>query len=170
MDASQVTASQLICRFAASLGNDQAVSGFVYHTVSVAIHAWLSHPCDFRAAIQAAVACGGDTDTVAAIVGGIVGAGVGKSGTHLVAKNSILDGAIRCSRRRAFGRKANTGARPVSADCACAQYAIPGACARAYRASYVAALRNRRSASSTRSTHLCHFRTLPCSPCVWAPR
>lgn len=66
--------------FAASLGHNQAVSGYVYDTVPVAIHAWLRHPHDFETAIQAAVQCGGDTDTVAAIVGGIVGAGVTKRG------------------------------------------------------------------------------------------
>lgn len=66
--------------FAASLGNNQAVSGYVYDTVPVAIHAWLRHPHDFEAAIQAAVQCGGDTDTVAAIVGGILGAGVTQRG------------------------------------------------------------------------------------------
>jgi ADP-ribosyl-[dinitrogen reductase] hydrolase len=50
------------------------------HTVPVAVHAWLAHPEDFRAAVLAAVRCGGDTDTLAAIVGGIVGARVGRAG------------------------------------------------------------------------------------------
>ncbi len=66
--------------FAASLGLAKGVSGYVYHTVPVAIHAWLSHQADFRSAVMAVVQCGGDTDTTAAIVGGIVGAGVGKRG------------------------------------------------------------------------------------------
>lgn len=66
--------------FAASLGLAQGVSGYVYDSVPVAVHAWLSHPHDFRAAIVAAIECGGDTDSIAAMVGGIVGAGVGKAG------------------------------------------------------------------------------------------
>lgn len=66
--------------FALSLGFNKGVSGYVYHTVPIAIHAWLSHPHDFRQAIEAAIRCGGDTDTVAAIVGGIVGAGTGRDG------------------------------------------------------------------------------------------
>lgn len=66
--------------FAASLGQAHAVSGYVYDTVPVAIHAWLRHPRELQAAVQAVVQCGGDTDTVAAIVGGLVGAGVGERG------------------------------------------------------------------------------------------
>jgi ADP-ribosyl-[dinitrogen reductase] hydrolase len=52
----------------------------VYHSVPVAIHAWLSHPQEYRQAIVATVQCGGDTDSVAAMVGGIVGAAVGQEG------------------------------------------------------------------------------------------
>jgi ADP-ribosylglycohydrolase len=66
--------------FADSLGLQRGVSGYMYHTVPVAIHAWLSHPDDFRAAVLAAIRCGGDTDTLAAIVGGIVGARIGRAG------------------------------------------------------------------------------------------
>lgn len=67
-------------QFAAKLGLSQGVSGYVYHSVPIAIHAWLSHPDDFRTAITTTIECGGDTDSVAAMVGGIVGAGVGKAG------------------------------------------------------------------------------------------
>ena len=41
-------------------------------TVPLALWISLSHPDDFRAAVETAVAAGGDTDTMAAIVGGIV--------------------------------------------------------------------------------------------------
>ena len=66
--------------FAESLGLGRGVTGYVYHTVPVALHAWFRHPTDFRAAVSGVIRCGGDTDTTAAIVGGIVGAGVGKTG------------------------------------------------------------------------------------------
>ena len=45
-----------------------------------ALYAWLAHPGDYRAAVIAAIRCGGDTDTVAAIVGAIAGSGAGKEG------------------------------------------------------------------------------------------
>jgi ADP-ribosyl-[dinitrogen reductase] hydrolase len=66
--------------YANSLGLAQGVTGYTYHTVPVAIHCWLSFPNDFRNAVIAAIECGGDADTTAAIVGGIVGAKVGKEG------------------------------------------------------------------------------------------
>jgi ADP-ribosylglycohydrolase len=56
------------------------VKGFVVETVAFALAAWKRHPRDYRAAVLEAVRAGGDTDTVAAIVGGIVGAAVGKEG------------------------------------------------------------------------------------------
>jgi ADP-ribosylglycohydrolase len=64
--------------FAASIGLETGVSGYVYHTVPIAIHAWLTNQRDFRAAIVSVIQCGGDTDSTAAIVGGIVGAAVGE--------------------------------------------------------------------------------------------
>ncbi len=66
--------------FANSLGLDMGVTGYTYHTVPVAIHAWLSNPKDLRKAVTSIIECGGDADTTAAIVGGIVGAGVGQAG------------------------------------------------------------------------------------------
>jgi len=66
--------------FASSLGLGKGVTGYSFHTVPVALHAWLSHPGDYRGAVLAAIECGGDTDTVAAITGAIAGAGVGKDG------------------------------------------------------------------------------------------
>lgn len=67
-------------QFATSLGCEKAVSGYAFHTVPVVMHAWLVHPRDFGRAVLAVVGCGGDTDTGAAIVGGIVGAAVGIEG------------------------------------------------------------------------------------------
>jgi hypothetical protein len=56
------------------------VTGFVNHTVPVVLHAWFRHPEDYRRGVLAVVRCGGDTDTTAALVGGIIGARVGKAG------------------------------------------------------------------------------------------
>lgn len=67
-------------RFAARHGMERGVSGFIVHTVPIALHASLSFPRDLRGAVQACIRCGGDTDTTAAIAGGIVGAAVGPAG------------------------------------------------------------------------------------------
>jgi ADP-ribosylglycohydrolase len=64
--------------FADSLGLKNGVSGYMYHTVPVVIHAWLSHSDDYRSAVASVIRCGGDADSTAAIVGGIVGCRVGK--------------------------------------------------------------------------------------------
>lgn len=66
--------------FADSLGLGKGISGYVYHTVPVVLHACFVHPRDLRSAVSTVIACGGDADTTAAIVGGIVGAAVGKQG------------------------------------------------------------------------------------------
>lgn len=66
--------------FAASLGLQRGVSGYAYHTVPVALFSALRHGDDFRQALQSALDCGGDTDTVGAIVGAIAGARLGRQG------------------------------------------------------------------------------------------
>jgi ADP-ribosyl-[dinitrogen reductase] hydrolase len=66
--------------FAESIGLKNRVSGYVYHTVPVVVQSWLRYPRNFRSAVTGLIACGGDTDTLAAIGGGIVGAAVGKEG------------------------------------------------------------------------------------------
>lgn len=75
-----LAAGQSTEAFAEQLGCRQRVSGYVYRTVPVVLHAWLSHPRDYRRAVTTVIQCGGDTDTTAAIVGGIVGSGVGQAG------------------------------------------------------------------------------------------
>lgn len=74
--------------FAAAQGWTRGVSGYVYQTVPAAIHAclrWTADPTlepktQFKAAIQGLIACGGDTDSTAAIAGGILGAQLGRQG------------------------------------------------------------------------------------------
>ncbi|MGK7876316.1 MAG: ADP-ribosylglycohydrolase family protein [Xenococcaceae cyanobacterium] len=66
--------------FAASLGLETGISGYVYHTVPVVIQVWLRHQRDYHRAIAEIIQLGGDTDTTAAILGGIIGAAVGKTG------------------------------------------------------------------------------------------
>jgi len=61
--------------YAAELGLQKGVSGYAYHTVPVALHTCFKTPHDLMAAVTEVIACGGDTDTAGAIVGGILGAG-----------------------------------------------------------------------------------------------
>jgi ADP-ribosylglycohydrolase len=66
--------------FAASIGCANGVSGYIYHTVPVALHVWLRRQSDYREALIESVRLGGDTDTVGAVVGALVGARVGREG------------------------------------------------------------------------------------------
>src|SRR5262249_53037306 len=78
--ANSVEAGQPTEAFAVDLGLGRGVSGFVIHTVPVVLHAWLRFPEDYASAVRSVIRCGGDTDTTAASVGGIVGARVGVEG------------------------------------------------------------------------------------------
>jgi len=73
-------ADQSAVDFCQTLNLRKGVSGYIYHTLPVVVQIVLRHGANYEQAITEAVACGGDTDTVAAIVGGIVGARVGKAG------------------------------------------------------------------------------------------
>jgi ADP-ribosyl-[dinitrogen reductase] hydrolase len=66
-----------VTTFAVSLGLEKGVTGYAYHTVPVAIYAWLLHYGDFRATVEAVLECGGDTDTSGAIAGALAGATTG---------------------------------------------------------------------------------------------
>jgi ADP-ribosylglycohydrolase len=66
--------------FAVSQGLEKGVTGYIYHTVPVAIYAWLAHYGDFRGTLEASLDCGGDTDTVGAIAGALAGATSGEKG------------------------------------------------------------------------------------------
>ena len=67
-------------QFAADLGLQTGVTGYVYHTVPVAAYAWFRHFGDFEKTLTSVLDCGGDTDTTGAIVGALAGAVVGDQG------------------------------------------------------------------------------------------
>ena len=75
--AASAAAGSTTRAFATELGLSRGVGGYVFHTVPCVIHAWLRHPRDFAQGTADILACGGDTDTTAAILGGIIGAGIG---------------------------------------------------------------------------------------------
>lgn len=99
--------------FTESLGLGNGVTGYTYHTVPVAIHAWLSHPRNFRQAITTTIRCGGDADTTAAIVGGIVGTAVGIEGIP----KDWIDGICEWPRSTAWMQKLGASlAKSIAGD------------------------------------------------------
>jgi ADP-ribosylglycohydrolase len=84
-----------------ALGLGRGVSGYVYHTVPLALYGWLRHPSDFRGAVEEVIALGGDADTTGAIVGGIAGATVGAAGIP----REWLDGLLEWPRSVAWMRE-----------------------------------------------------------------
>ena len=64
-----------------ALGLRRRVSGYVYHTVPLALHCWLRQPGDFRRAVEEVIGLGGDADSTGAVGGGVAGATVGAGGT-----------------------------------------------------------------------------------------
>ena len=107
--------------FAASLGLSAGVGGYIYHTVPVALHAALRFPQDFSSAVLSVIACGGDTDTTAAIVGGIVGADVGMARIPPVWVSHLWEPAFSIGKIKQLGKQLadvlfdNTPQIPVSA-------------------------------------------------------
>lgn len=75
IDLASKDASLRVFRDTAGFAN--GVSGFVVHTVPAAVYCWLVNQGSYRQTIEAAVTLGGDTDTVAAIAGGLSGAQLG---------------------------------------------------------------------------------------------
>ncbi len=59
--------------FANRMGFARGVSGYSVHTMVMVLFIWLRHRGDFETIVSQAIACGGDTDSVAAIAGGIAG-------------------------------------------------------------------------------------------------
>jgi ADP-ribosylglycohydrolase len=66
--------------FARRLTGGRGVSGFVAHTVPVAVLAFFRHADDYAAGVEQVIRAGGDTDTTAAIAGALIGARVGVEG------------------------------------------------------------------------------------------
>lgn len=78
-----------VAEFAQRLGLAGGVTGYSLHLVPVSIYAWLRHPNDFHGSLIAALDCGGDTDTVGAVVGALAGAVIGSRGIPAAWVDSI---------------------------------------------------------------------------------
>lgn len=86
-----IAAGHSVAEYVAALRLSRGVSGYIYHTVPVALYAWLRHPDDYRTAVQSVIRCGGDTDTVTAVAGAIIGARVGPTGIPKEWLDGIID-------------------------------------------------------------------------------
>ncbi len=86
-----VAANETTAAFTSRSGHGKGVSGYVLHTVPAVLHAWLRHQREFAPAITEMIACGGDADTTAAILGGIIGSAVGPAGIPETWLNGILE-------------------------------------------------------------------------------
>lgn len=64
-------------QYAIKVGYEKGVSGYCYSTMEVALHCWLESKGNYQSDLTGIVHLGGDTDTVAAIAGGLVGASFG---------------------------------------------------------------------------------------------
>lgn len=69
--------SDPVAAAALAFGSPAGISGYVLHTVPFALVVWHAHHGDFAQTIQRVIRAGGDTDTVAAIAGGIAALSAG---------------------------------------------------------------------------------------------
>lgn len=80
-----------VAEYASRIGCENGVSGFAPNTVAVALYAWLRYRGDFRETLVSVIQCGGDTDTVAAVAGGICGSELGERGIPAAWLEDICD-------------------------------------------------------------------------------
>ena len=66
--------------FANYFGDRAGVSSDVYHAIPIVIQVWLRYQQDYFYGVREIICLGGNTNATATILGGIVGASVGKSG------------------------------------------------------------------------------------------
>lgn len=119
------TRREPVSRFAEALGCPKGITGYTYHTVPCVIQTWLRFPTDFRSAMVEIIGAGGDTDTTGAILGGIVGARVGKVGIPEAWLSGILEwpyGVVWMERLGDALARMETDGEPVSRP----RLSIPG--------------------------------------------
>lgn len=72
--------SMSLREFADSIGLEKGVSGYVLHTVPVALYAFLKYLGDFDRTVMEVISLGGDTDSTGAVAGALAGAAIGIEG------------------------------------------------------------------------------------------
>ena len=100
---------------ATALGCPEFVSGYAYHSVPIALYAWLRHRHDPRGCLSAILACGGDTDTIGAMAGALLGVEGGPKGLPQDFVEGILEWPLALHRLKALGSRLGADdPRPVS--------------------------------------------------------
>jgi ADP-ribosylglycohydrolase len=89
-----------VAAFVHRLGLHRGVSGYAYHTVPVALYGWLRHRGDLEHGLVALIDCGGDTDTVAAIAGALMGLAGGTEAIPTAWLDKTADWPLSVSRLR----------------------------------------------------------------------
>ena len=74
-----------------SMDLQRGVTGYIYHTVAMAVYAWYRHFGDFEETIAALLRCGGDTDSTGAVAGALAGLSSGEEGIPVDWINGIKD-------------------------------------------------------------------------------
>lgn len=100
-------------QFAVWIGAGIGISGYVYQTVPCAIQCWLRNQDNAGSALLEIVRAGGDTDTTAAIVGGIIGAHIGESALPVSLLAGIVDFPLSIRRLRAIGNNLADDSAPL---------------------------------------------------------
>ena len=80
-----------VAEFARASGLGRGITGYALHVVPMALYSWMRHPREFKAGMGAALNCGGDTDTVGAVLGGLLGASLGVQGIPQEWLNGLSD-------------------------------------------------------------------------------
>jgi ADP-ribosylglycohydrolase len=80
MIESGLTGDLTVDDFVRSIGQEEGVTGYVYHTVPVVLFAWHRHFGDYAQTLTSVWTCGGDTDTTGAIAGALAGLTTGEDG------------------------------------------------------------------------------------------
>lgn len=112
--AASLAAGEPAAAFVAGLGSKNGVSGYMLHTLPAVLHVWLRHQDDYIGGVTELIRLGGDSDSTAAILGGIIGARVGRAGIPPHLLHNLRDwprstGFIESvARRLAQARLANT--------------------------------------------------------------
>lgn len=78
--AASLEAQESATDFMDGIGCKNGVSGYMLHTLPAVLHVWLRHQDDYIGGVKEMIRLGGDSDSTAAILGGIIGARVGRSG------------------------------------------------------------------------------------------
>ena len=98
--------------FVTTIDCSNAVSGFAPNTVATVLYTWLRHRGDFRTAMKEALNCGGDVDTIGAILGGIMGAEGGEDCIPVEWLDGICDWPRSLSYLRRVSEGLSTGCVP----------------------------------------------------------